>query len=649
MAVYEINGERFEIDDSVQGEQLHNALLEISQSQKQLPALRKKAAETDLPLLDNFGNPVVPDFGLTGTPEEAPTIGEEIVGAGETALSLVTGATGGTAGMIMGTLNQLSEELLSGKFGTQAAAQRIQKEAMKMAGELTYAPRTATAQRNLEMFGEVAEATAPIAGLAHQVQVISNSVRAASPIWRELSGARPQQPTSKDDRFLRVQEPQSVGAGAQSSGQVRVTTAESLPSPIELTKGAAGRSAEQLSFEKEMVKNPQLGEPLRVRAEENNLQALENFDILVDRTGAKAPDIAATGNAVIKALSEGYKKAREETRSAYKKARNSKESNAKVNTAKIVTVGPDDDPVIGTPWDYINSKPKGVESTRLVDSARATAKKLGLVTENKNGDIVPKQGITLGKMEDFRRELSGMASLGDKTGLRDEKILKSMIDAQTESVAGGLYKKARAQRVKQARKYENRAIVARLINNIRGMDDPKVSADLVFKKSILNSSPEEITFLKRVLQTSGEDGVQAWSELQGATIRHIRDRATSNMGMDSNDNPIVSPSKLHNAVTQLDANERLDLVFGKQNAEIIRDLNDVVRYVNTVPPGTLVNNSGTTGMLIAAMAEAGGYGLAAGVPLPILTGLKFLRDGVKNRQIKKKIDEALNGLEDRGK
>ena len=43
--------------------------------------------------------------------EPEPTIGEQIVGAGETALTTVTGATGGTLGMIGGTLKGIAEEM----------------------------------------------------------------------------------------------------------------------------------------------------------------------------------------------------------------------------------------------------------------------------------------------------------------------------------------------------------------------------------------------------------------------------------------------------------------------------------------------------------------------------------------------------------
>ena len=176
------------------------------------------------------------------------------------------------------------------------------------------------------------------------------------------------------------------------------------------------------------------------------------------------------------------------------------------------------------------------------------------------------------------------------------------------------------------------------------MEDPQVAADQVFRKSILNSSPEEITFLKRVLLTSGKDGQQAFKELQGATVRHLRDEATKGMGMDSQDRPLISPAKLHQSVQALDANGRLDVILGKKNAQTVRDLDDVVRYVTTVPPGTLVNSSGTAGTLMAAIAEAGATGALTGLPLPVASGLRQIIKMRQEGRTKARINEALNAL-----
>ena len=436
----------------------------------------------------------------------------------------------------------------------------------------------------------------------------------------------------------------SVGAAATPEALRRVTTAEGLPVPVTLTRGAAQREAGQLAFEKEQMKG-EFGAPLRNRAEENNLQILQNFDAIIDSTGAQAAFAgpAATGSSVVNSLSAGWQAAKNKTRVAYTKAKNSPEAQAEVDTNSVVTIGKGDQEITNSLIGYINGKITGLPSSLVPDTARKLLIKSDLAAVDDAGNLIAKKA-TVGKLEDFRKELSGTAKFDDNVGLREETILKKLVDAQTDPVSGPLYKEARALRTKQANRFEDRAIVARLIKNRAGMKDPQVAVDQVFQRSILNGSPEEITFLKRVLLTSGKNGQQAFKELQAATAQHIRDQATSGVGTDSAGRALVSPAKLNQVVSQLDKNGRLDVIFGKQEAAKMRDLNEVVKYVTTVPPGTLINSSGTAGTLLAALAEAGAYGTTMGVPLPVMTGIKQIVKMRKAGQTKAKINDALNAL-----
>jgi len=436
----------------------------------------------------------------------------------------------------------------------------------------------------------------------------------------------------------------SVGAAATPDAMRRVTTAEGLRVPVTLTKGAAQRDAAQLAFEKEQMKG-EFGAPLRNRAEENNLQILQNFDATIDATGAQAAFAgpSATGSSVVKALSTGWEAAKNKTRVAYTKAKKSPEAQAAVDTNSVVTIGKGDQEVTNSLIGYINGKITGLPSSLVPDTARKLLIKLDLAAADDAGNLISKPA-TVGKLEEFRKELSGTAKFDDAVGMREETILKKLVDAQTSPVSGPLYTEARGLRTKQANKFEDRAIVARLITNRAGMKDPQVAVDQVFQRSILNGSPEEITFLKRVLLTSGKDGQQAFKELQAATAQHIRDQSTSGVGTDSAGRALVSPAKLNQVVSQLDKNGRLDIIFGKQEAGRIRDLDEVVKYVTTVPPGTLVNTSGTAGTLLAALAEAGTYGATTGIPVPVMTGINQIIKWRKAGQTKAKINDALNAL-----
>lgn len=607
-----------------------------------------------------------PEVAGTTTAPAEPTVVDKAIGAGEAGLSLATGMAGGAAGMIGGTASQLAKSILDGTYGTADAADLVERAAASGAQALTYEPRTPAGK---EYAQAAAETLAPLAALgpmaapaSAEAQLLSSGIRQAATTTapaisraqgvvgglanrtgETISGVATR---AAESIGLREGAPERPAQGDLSSARtpadtLRSAKAEGLPTPIELTLGAETRDPAQLAFEKEMMKNPQMGGPLRQRAEENNIQALQNFEGVLDQTGAVAPDMAATGNAVVDALSKGYTAAKNKVNVAYRKARSSEEANAEVDTNTVVSLGEGENAINNSLIGYLNGKVTGVPSSAVPDTARKLAVKLGLAAEDAEGTLVGRP-TTVGAMEEFRKELSGTAKWDDRVGIREETIIKKLIDAQTDPAAGPLFKAARTERAAMARKYENRAVVARLLQNVKGKDDPKVAADQVFQKSVMTSSPDEITFLKRVLQTSGKSGQKAWREVQGALVRHIRDESTKGLGMDASDNPLVSPAKLNQVVQTLDKNDRLDIVLGKQRAQVVRDLNDVVKYVNTVPPGTLVNNSGTAGVLMAAIAEAGATGALTGLPVPIVSGLKALKTHIKDKKLKVKIDRALN-------
>ena len=410
----------------------------------------------------------------------------------------------------------------------------------------------------------------------------------------------------------------SGGAMGTSPEQIRLMQAEGLPVPVQLTRGAAARDPEQLAFEKEQIYT-ELGGPLRRRAEENNLQALQNFDRFIDMTGAEAPDVASTGNAVINALSNGYQASKNRVRTAYTAADKAGETAEMVPYNSII--------------DFVNQQTPTTRTT-LAPILQSTVEKLNMEDPAKTGMI------SIRALEDVRKSINKAVQPGtpnESYGV----ALKELIDTSTEGVGGDLYKKARELRIDQANKFENRAIVARLVSNIKNMDDRRVPADRVFKTAILNDSPENIQFLRRTLRDLGDDGKQAWSELQGATLRHIQERATANVNKTSENLDVVSAAQLNKAVDELDKNGRLDLIFNPKMAQQVRDLRDVIQYVNTVPPGTSINNSGTARTLAAALAEMAITGTATSIPLPILTGIKVIRDQVKNAKIKKQINRSL--------
>ena len=121
---------------------------------------------------------------------------------------------------------------------------------------------------------------------------------------------------------------------------------------------------------------------------------------------------------------------------------------------------------------------------------------------------------------------------------------------------------------------------------------------------------------------------------------HQFDQAESGIGADNL--PVISGAKLDRALRAFDQNGKLDLVMGKAAAEQIRTLNQVLKYIQSTPPLTSINNSGTARTIIALMAESALQGAAFGLPLPVVQGAKMLRDNIKDRRTRERITQALN-------
>lgn len=161
-----------------QGNASVEELIAIQQEIDNKPRL--KGSITQEQFQSEFGD--VPDIlGLVEPQQqpEASTIGENIVGAGEAALTVATGITGGTIGALAGTLDGVIKEIRSGEFGSSEAANRIGDRAAELMQMLTIAPKTEAGQDITKSIGEFGEALAPLAGLGGQAAQLGRAAKPA--------------------------------------------------------------------------------------------------------------------------------------------------------------------------------------------------------------------------------------------------------------------------------------------------------------------------------------------------------------------------------------------------------------------------------------------------------------------------------------
>lgn len=576
---------------------------------------------------------LIPDVQIPETIVQAPdaTIGENIVGAGETALTLGTGAVGGTLGMLGGTLKGLAEQILSGNFGTREAARAVEQAAIEGAGSLTYAPRTQAGQEMAQATGEVLQQAIPATVMPGEMAAVANATRLAAPAARAGAEtvAAPVVASAKQAVQNKIKPPTpgtpgSTGAMAVDIADVRQAKAGELPVPIKLTEGQKTRSFEQQRFERETAKDPALGDPIRQRFADQNLQLQQNMDSFIDMTGAEAPDLRSIGLSVDSALRSRAARDKTKIRTLYKDAEKAGEMEAPVT--------------LDTTIQHLIENAPEAEVSNVLKAVKAKALQLGVATEDASGNLVA-QPVSLKTAELFRKSINASTN-AEPTNIRQASIMKGLIDDSTEGLGGQAYKRARAARVQYANDYENVGLVKNLIGQKRGSNDRAIAMEDVLKRSIIDpgASLDSVRHVRKLLQTEGEKGAQAWKELQGGTLKYLKDEATKNVARDELGNPIVSASQLDRVITNLDKSGKLDFIFGKKGAEQLRVINDVAKDVLTSPPGA-VNTSNTASVVLAAMDMA--LSGMAGLPLPVLSGIKMLGRGVKDSKTKARVKKAL--------
>ena len=585
----------------------------------------------------------IPDTVVPGTTPEyvEPSVGQKIVGAGEAALTTVTGATGGTVGMIGGTLKGMAQNVLSGKFGTQEGVKMVEKAAMEGAQALTYMPRTQAGQEYAQDVGEAMQQVIPIAPLAGEVAALSAATRAARPAMQARVGAAQQaaaqtvrqgveatkqavQKVMPGERTPTPGTQGSAGAAGVDIATLRQAKAEELPVPIKLTEGQKTRQFQQQRFERETAKDPELGQPIRERFSTQNKQLQQNLETFIDMTGAEAPDLRSIGLSVDKALRDRAARDKTRIRTLYKEAEKAGEMEAPVKLDNLTT--------------FLTENAPEAEVANVLKAARAKAIQLGVAVEDANGNLVA-QPVSLKTAEIFRRSI-GNATNAEPTNINFAGQMRGLIDAQTEGLGGNLYKQARSARARFANDYENIGLVKNLLGQKRGSNDRAIAMEDVLRRSIVDPSTslDTVRQVRRLLQTEGPNGAQAWKELQGGTLKFIRDEATKNAARDELGNPIVSAAQLDRIVTQLDKTGKLDFVFGKKGAEQLRTINEVAKDILTVPPGSV--NTSNTASVLAGMMDIAISG-TSGVPAPVMTSFRLLTKGVKDAKTRARVKRAL--------
>lgn len=419
------------------------------------------------------------------------------------------------------------------------------------------------------------------------------------------------------------------GAAAVEAETLRRQKANALPVPMGdiLTPGMAERDAAKLKEERELTKNPKYGGPLRDRVDDLNEKLLLNFGALKDMTGAETAGLRASGQVVDKALVMKSRKAKQDIRDAYAKAEKAGAMNDKTGVSPLES--------------YLSSKWSERDTAPILKTIyRELNTRAGKPKKDIFGQPVERE-ISVHDAEEIRKVAN---KFFNDPGVNSTHVkpLTNIIDKMTEDKGGPEYRSARRLNENYSNEFKNVGVIAKLLRTKPGTNDRAVGYEDVFNHTIMSGTLDDVRHVRRTLQTAGPEGEQAWKELQGQTIEHIKNAATQSATTNERGHIIVSADKLNKTVKGLDEDGKLDFIFGKKGAQTVRDLNDVASDILTVPPNAGINwsNSGIT-LINAAMDHIAKLPYV-GVPVRIMTKLHSMAKEAKGEmETKKKVSAIL--------
>lgn len=574
-----------------------------------------------------------------------PSVGQRIGGALETGAALVTGATGGLVGGLLGGGQQLTRDILSGQFGTEQSNQMIKAAAGEGARALSYEPRTPIGREMAMATGQLLQNLPPyipVIGPAGAVMSGVSQARPAVSLAAREAGATMAAPIQRAAQTVGLGGEGGIGRRAPAGGSVgaaatpveiqRVETAANLPVPLTgpsaLTAGQRTRDYEQLQFEKETAKLGDVGQPLRERVENQTATLLQNFDAMIEKPGPLRFEKRDIGQGVSEAVLAKANAARKKIEKAYIQARNAGAMADEIEMAPLASQLTD------------LNRYEGIVPT--IASVRKEALRVGALQSDEAGNLVPGR-MTINDAEILRQFVNDATDWNNRREALFGRRLVEAIDSATEDQGGELYRQARAQRRRFAEEFENVGLTAKLLGTKRGTNDRAIAFEDVFDRVMIRAPVDEMNRLRGTLLTAGPEGKQAWSDLKAKTVEYIKESALSPSGMDSRGNPLLSPDKLNRVIKSFDQSGKLESLYGKKQAQQMRDIAELSSVIYTAPPGA-INTSNTASALRVAMDTFATFG-ATGVPAPALTALKEATKFVKDRKIKARVEQSLRDLE----
>jgi len=436
---------------------------------------------------------------------------------------------------------------------------------------------TATNQLRNIVVPATRQATAPVAN------VLANAMQRQQPVMQGMGAAETSEQLMREERLQRLGIPATAGERTKSLAQQQFEA--------DVARGVVTGIGEE--------EKTKLAERMRAFKTNQKQAIVNNFERMTQDVGAEVADptqMRQVGRIVDKAVNDAYTKKYDNYKELYKKADQAGETLQEVPYQSLL--------------DYINTKTPTARE-KLDPILNSVAESLAMNDPTKSGKI------SIRALEDIYQEV-GKVKNSPNAG-----ELKKRITNMGEGAGGELYQAARQARSQLAKEFEDVSRVDKLLGTKAGYTDRRVALDDVFKHVVLDGSLEEMRTVTSLLKKAGPQGQQAYAELQGQTIQHMKDLLTKG--------DQLSFKNLNTLVTQLDSEEKLAYMFGKTGRDQIMDLRDAIKDVVVKEPGA-VNFPNTAGAVLRGLEAL----QAVRVP-----GAKSLAEMARTSEVTKKVESAL--------
>jgi len=531
---------------------------------------------------------------VTTLPQKPASMQDRIMGAIETP-AIIAGQVGQ---MVATPVARMFGEAYGG-YGTPQGREAGQRAA-QVTSQQFYQPRTETGPDIVNAMGKALSALPPTLGSTGAT--LNAVVPAAVGQVRGMVAPVASSTQQRMAALLQPQNPQMVGMGAASTNPALIRQERALQQGIPLTKGEQLQDFGLLKRESDLPKeNPELAKGLTEFKQTQKESILRRFQQLADETGAEYADPTAyrkVGSLVDTQVVKQFDAKNTKVNQAYQAARDAGETKQVVSTAPLEQ------------WLETNA-PEAIS----VSAINTIGAKLEQLKKIKNGQV------TIDDLEELYKSAGQLGEPGKPSGLFMKQV-KGVINDMTEGAGGDLYRAARTQRKELANEFENTYRVAKLLGTRGGYADRAVALDDVFSHVVLDGSLEEMRTVTKLLKKGGPEGQQAYAELQGQTIQYMKDQLTKNASGQ------LSFAKLKTAIDTLDREEKLAYMFGKQGRETLVDVRNVIQDALVKPEGAV--NYSNTGSVVARYLDK----------LTDTVAPKFAKDLLKNREVKKQVEES---------